>query len=148
MESINYMQTLDSLIQQYGYTSLDECIELHSNEIFTDEVWLWRSKADLEDELANINAQDFHWLLSSIIERIIEKGGYAVPAINGEGEALLAKLQHLPKRPFAEQLAQYCLDHPDFGENGYGVWFESNLSPQECEQGLAEYRERFSQGSA
>ena len=145
MESINYMQTLDSLIQQYGYTSLDECIELHSNEIFTDEVWLWRSKADLEDELANINAQDFHWLLSSIIERIIEKGGYAVPAINGEGEALLAKLQHLPKRPFAEQLAQYCLDHPDFGANGCGVWFESNLSPQECEQGLAEYRTRFLQ---
>ena len=148
MESINYMQTLDSLIQQYGYTSLDECIELHSNEIFTDEVWLWRSKAGLEDELANINAQDFHWLLSSIIERIIEKGGYAVPAINGEGEALLAKLQHLPKRPFAEQLAQYCLDHPDFGANGCGVWFESTLSPQECEQGLAEYRTRFSQGSA
>ena len=148
MESINYMQTLDSLIQQYGYTSLDECIELHSNEIFTDEVWLWRSKDCLEDELANINAQDFHWLLSSIIERIIEKGGYAVPAINGEGEALLAMLQHLPKRPFAEQLAQYCLDHPDFGANGCGVWFESNLSPQECEQGLAEYRTRFSQGSA
>lgn len=148
MGSINYMQTLDSLIQQHGYTSLDECIELHSNEIFTDEVWLWRSKDCLEDELANINAQDFHWLLSSIIERIIEKGGYAVPAINGEGEALLAKLQHLPKRPFAEQLAQYCLDHPDFGENGCGVWFESNLSPQECEQGLAEYRTRFSQGSA
>ena len=148
MGSINYMQTLDSLIQQHGYTSLDECIELHSNEIFTDEVWLWRSKAGLEDELANINAQDFHWLLSSIIERIIEKGGYAVPAINGEGEALLAKLQHLPKRPFAEQLAQYCLDHPDFGANGCGVWFESTLSPQECEQGLAEYRTRFSQGSA
>ena len=145
MGSINYMQTLDSIIKQYGYTSLDECIELHSNEIFTDEVWLWRSKDCLEDELANINAQDFHWLLSSIIERIIEKGGYAVPAINGEGEALLAKLQHLPKRPFAEQLAQYCLDHPDFGANGCGVWFESNLSPQECEQGLAEYRTRFLQ---
>ena len=148
MESINYMQTLDSLIQQYGYTSLDECIELHSNEIFTDEVWLWRSKAALEEQLPGIEAQDLHWLLSSVIERIIEKGGYAVPAINGEGEALLAKLQHLPKRPFAEQLAQYCLDHPDFGANGCGVWFESNLSPQECEQGLAEYRERFSQGSA
>ena len=27
------MQTLDSLIKQHGYTSLDECIELHSNEI-------------------------------------------------------------------------------------------------------------------
>ena len=148
MESINYMQTLDSLIQQYGYTSLDECIELHSNEIFTDEVWLWRSKVALEEQLPGIKAQDLHWLLSSVIERIIEKGGYAVPAINGEGEELLSKLQHLPKRPFAEQLAQYCLDHPDFGENGYGVWFESNLSPQECEQGLAEYRERFSQGSA
>ena len=142
------MQTLDSLIQQYGYTSLDECIELHSNEIFTDEVWLWRSKAALEEQLPGIEAQDLHWLLSSVIERIIEKGGYAVPAINGEGEALLAKLQHLPKRPFAEQLAQYCLDHPDFGANGCGVWFESTLSPQECEQGLAEYRTRFSQGSA
>ena len=146
MKSINYMQTLDSLIQQHGYTSLDECIELHSNEIFTDEVW--RSKAALEEQLPGIEAQDLHWLLSSVIERIIEKGGYAVPAINGEGEALLAKLQHLPKRPFAEQLAQYCLDHPDFGANGCGVWFESTLSPQECEQGLAEYRTRFSQGSA
>ena len=146
MKSINYMQTLDSLIQQHGYTSLDECIELHSNEIFTDEVW--RSKAALEEQLPGIEAQDLHWLLSSVIERIIEKGGYAVPAINGEGEALLAKLQHLPKRPFAEQLAQYCLDHPDVGANGCGVWFESNLSPQECEQGLAEYRTRFSQGSA
>ena len=145
MESINYMQTLDSLIKQHGYTSLDECIELLSNEIFTDELWLWRSKDCLENELASINAQDLHWLLSSIIERIIEKGGYAVPAINGEGEALLAKLQHLPKRPFAEQLAQYCLDHPDIGANGCGVWFESNLSPQECEQGLAEYRTRFLQ---
>ena len=145
MGSINYMQTLDSLIKQYGYTSLDECIELLSNEIFTDELWLWRSKDCLENELASINAQDLHWLLSSIIERIIEKGGYAVPAINGEGEALLAKLQHLPKRPFAEQLAQYCLDHPDIGANGCGVWFESNLSPQECEQGLAEYRTRFLQ---
>lgn len=145
MGSINYMQTLDSLIKQYGYTSLDECIELLSNEIFTDELWLWRSKDCLENELASINAQDLHWLLSSIIERIIEKGGYAVPAINGEGEALLAKLQHLPKRPFAEQLAQYCLDHPDFGANSCGIWFESNLSPQKCEQGLAEYRTRFLQ---
>ena len=108
MESINYMQTLDSLIKQNGYTSLDECIELHSNEIFTDEVWLWRSKAALEEQLPGIEAQDLHWLLSSVIERIIEKGGYAVPAINGEGEALLAKLQHLPKRQFAQQLAQYC----------------------------------------
>ena len=143
MESINYMQTLDSLIQQHGYTSLDECIELHSNEIFTDEVR--RSKAALEEQLPGIKAQDLHWLLSSVIERIIEKGGYAVPAINGEGEALLAMLQHLPKRPFAEQLAQYCLDHPDFGANGCGVWFESNLSLQECEQGLAEYRTRFLQ---
>ena len=146
MESINYMQTLDSLIQQHGYTSLDECIELHSNEIFTDEVW--RSKAALEEQLPGIKAQDLHWLLSSVIERIIEKGDYAVPAINGEGEALLSKLQHLPKRSFAEQLAQYCLDHPDFGANGCGVWFESNLSLQECEQGLTEYRTRFSQGSA
>ena len=144
MESINYMQTLDSLIKQHGYTSLDEFIELHSNEIFTDEVW--RSKAALEEQLPGIKAQDLHWLLSSVIERIIEKGGYAVPAINGEGEALLAKLQHLPKRPFAEQLAQYCLDHPDVGANGFDIWFESNLSPQECEQGLAEYRTRFLQG--
>ena len=74
------------------------------------------------------------------------KGGHAVPAINGEGEALLSTLQHLPKRQFAQQLAQYCLDHPDFGANGCSVWFESNLSPQECEQGLAEYMTRFSQG--
>ena len=146
MGSINYMQTLDSLIKQYGYTSLDECIELHSNEIFTDEVWLWRSKAALEEQLPGIEAQDLHWLLSSVIERIIEKGGHAVSAINGEGEALLSTLQHLPKRKFAQQLAQYCLGHPDFGANGCGVWFESNLSPQECEQGLAEYITRFPHG--
>ena len=140
------MQTLGNFIKQHGYASLDGCIELHSHGIFTDEVWLWRSKAGLEDELANINAQDFHWLLSAAIERIIEKGGHAVSAINGEGEALLSTLKHLPKRQFAQQLAQYCLGHPDFGANGCGVWFESNLSPQECEQGLAEYITRFPQG--
>ena len=145
MESINYMQTLDSLIQQHGYTSLDECIELHSNEIFTDEVWLWRRKAALEEQLPEIKAQDLHWLLSTVIERIIEKGGYAVSGGNDESEALLSQLQHLPKRSFAKQLAQYCLDHPDFGANGCGVWFESTLSPQECEQGLAEYRTLFLQ---
>ena len=140
------MQTLGNFIKQHGYASLDGCIELHSNGIFTDEVWLWRSKTALEGQLPGIKAQDFHGLLSSVIERIIEKGGYAVSGGNDESEALLSQLQHLPKRPFAEQLAQYCLDHPDFGANGCGVWFESNLSPQECEQGLAEYRTRFLQG--
>ena len=42
------MQTLGNLIKQHGYVSLDGCIELHSNEIFTDEVWLWRSKTAFE----------------------------------------------------------------------------------------------------
>ena len=59
------MQTLDNFIKQHGYASLDGCIELHSNEIFTDEVWLWRSKTALEGQLPGIKAQDFHGLLSS-----------------------------------------------------------------------------------
>ena len=82
------MQTLGNFIKQHGYASLDGCIELHSNGIFTDEVWLWRSKTALEGQLPGIKAQDFHGLLSAAIARIIEKGGHAVPAINGEGEAL------------------------------------------------------------
>ncbi len=142
------MQTLGNFIKQHGYASLDGCIELHSHGIFTDEVWLWCRKTALEGQLPGIKAQDFHGLLSAAIERIIEKGGHAVSAINGEGEALLSTLKHLPKRQFAQQLAQYCLDHPNFGANGCGVWFESNLSPQECAQGLTEYMTRFSQGSA
>ncbi len=56
-----------------------------------------------------LSAPYLQWLLSAIILlRLMEKGGHAVPAINGDGKALLGKRQYLPAEASAQHLAQYC----------------------------------------
>ena len=141
------MQTIDTFVKQQGYLSVDDCIELYRNEICTDEVGLWRTKEALVEEFPMLSAPYLHWLLSAImLLRLMEKGGHAVPAIIDDGKALLDKLQYLPAEASAQQLAQYCLDHPDFGADGCGVCLASDLTLDEREQGWAAYRMRLPQG--
>lgn len=67
---------LNKSLRSKGYKDLEDYIDRRGNEIFFDEVWLWRIKAGIEDDFPGLSFDEVLGVLKQIIFNIVSKGGY------------------------------------------------------------------------
>ena len=46
---------IDKKLKAKGYRDLNDYIDKRSNEILDDEVWLWRTKAGIQDDFPELS---------------------------------------------------------------------------------------------
>ena len=115
----------ESIKKTNYYESVDQFIDFESNEILTDDVWLWRSKEGVVETLSGCSDQDIREMLCLIIEQIFLKGGFPIDEDFGLAKPLLSEIESLSVNEKAMKLALFQMDHPAYGEDGNGVWFFS-----------------------
>ena len=72
---MNDVDYINYILQKKEYLNIQDYIDRRSNEILSDDVWLWRVKAGVEGDFPDLNPQDLADLLKKIILEIIHKGG-------------------------------------------------------------------------
>lgn len=115
---------INSLLKR-GYLGIDDYIEKASNEILFDEVWVWRQKIGLEENIS-LPCQDnlFIKIFSQILLKIIEKGGVMVDYSDGEAAKIIAQNHSNPPSILVEKIIDFMKDNPNYGSDGNGIWFE------------------------
>lgn len=107
------------------YESIEQFIDLESNEILMDDVWLWRRKEGVVEKLSGCSDQDIRKMLCLIIAQIYLKGGFPIDEDSGLAKQLLSEIESLSVNERAAKLANFQMDNPDYGEDGNGIWFFS-----------------------
>lgn len=123
MDQINYIN--QQLILK-GYKNIETYIEKRSNEILFDEVWLWRVKEGVKQDLPHIGNESLISILKNIIMKIIKKGGVIVDYSRGEAEQIINNFNNDKdkKDMLVDKIATFIIENPNYGSDGNGIWFE------------------------
>ena len=120
MDDLDY---INHTLQKKGYLNIQNYIDRMSNEILSDDVWLWRVKAGVEGDFPDLNPQDLADLLKKIILEIIHKGGVPIDYPDTEAADLINKFKNFPDE-LSNKIAMFMMDNPNYGEDGNGIWFK------------------------
>jgi hypothetical protein len=120
---MNDVDYINYILQKKEYLNIQDYIDRRSNEILSDDVWLWRVKAGVEGDFPDLNPQDLADLLKKIILEIIHKGGVPIDYYRSDINDLINKSKHCPDE-LSNTLVTFTMDNPDDGNDGNGIWFE------------------------
>lgn len=107
-----------------GFLDIDDYINRRGNEILSDEVWVWRLRESLKDELLGINEFDFSHIFQLIILDIIKKGGVVADYSGAFSDEINLYLKNREIGKLSSDIVTFLKDNPNYGSDGNGIWFE------------------------
>ena len=133
MSSVN-METIFSKLDNENkyYKNLSDYIDKMSNEIFFDEVWVWRILIQLSTIAGNsspwfnnLTIKETSYLLKEICLQIVKKGGKLVDNNLHENREHHQFEEKMKKGDlsYIDDLVDFLIKNPHYGENGGGFWF-------------------------
>ena len=120
--------THKDFLTNLGYKDIEDYIERASNEILFDDVWAWRLKSSIKEDLPFLKEQDYFKVLYFVIKKIISKGGELEDSSNGIGQLLIDRCKKDEKLDISKELSCFLLKYPDYGKDGNGIWISSRRS--------------------
>lgn len=107
-----------------GFLDIDDYINRHGNEILSDEVWVWRLKESLKEELLGISDFHFSYIFKLIILDIIKKGGVIADYSGAFADTINLYLKNGEIEKLSSNIVIFLKDNPNYGSDGNGIWFE------------------------
>ena len=107
-------------------SSLDECLDIASNEIFFDDVFLyrlydWKIKSFSSHET---DRNLLSMILYEVIYRIMEKGGKPKDETGNFQYEIDKYGDNFLNRELAMKIANFQIENPDYGGSDWGgIWF-------------------------
>lgn len=107
-------------------SSLDECLDIASNEIFFDDVFLcrlydWKIKSFSSHET---DRNLLSMILYEVIYRIMEKGGKLKDETGNFQYEIDKYGDNFFNRELAMKIANFQIENPDYGGSDWGgIWF-------------------------
>lgn len=115
---------IDKKLKAKGYRDLNDYIDKRSNEILNDEVWLWRTKAGIQDDFPELSNCEIIEILKDVMANIVKKGGVIYDYSNGKASHIIKIYDDLSSPLLISDIVNFLLLNPDYGSNGNGIWYE------------------------
>ena len=115
---------IDKKLKAKGYRDLKDYIDKRSNEILDDEVWLWRTKAGIQDDFPELSNCEIIEILKDVMTNIVKKGGVICDYSNGKATHIINKYDDLSSPLLISDIVNFLLLNPDYGSDGNGIWYE------------------------
>ena len=73
MHKLRKHMYFDKKLKAKGYRDLNDYIDKRSNEILDDEVWLWRTKAGIQDDFPELSNCEIIEILKDVMANIVKR---------------------------------------------------------------------------